>query len=117
MRRTHGIRQRNVFRHDATPMTLRFCSYTTQTPVTILVLKLGRSETGREKRVMPEFGERKEEKNSTIKFRVLHSLCTKRREGVFRLRLKKMLVSSTAKQINASTSVVHIEALHTLMER
>jgi hypothetical protein len=36
-RRTHGIRQRNVFRHDATPMTLRFCSYRTRTPVTILV--------------------------------------------------------------------------------
>jgi hypothetical protein len=36
-RRTHDIRQRNVFRHDATPMTLRFCSYTTRTPVTILV--------------------------------------------------------------------------------
>jgi hypothetical protein len=35
----------------------------TRTPVTILVLKLGRrSETGREKRVTPEFGERKEEK-------------------------------------------------------
>jgi hypothetical protein len=30
---------------------------------------------------------------------------------------QKMLVSSTAKQINASTSVVHIEALHTWMER
>jgi hypothetical protein len=30
---------------------------------------------------------------------------------------QKMLVSSTAKKINASTSVVHIEALHTLMER
>jgi hypothetical protein len=30
---------------------------------------------------------------------------------------QKMLVSSTAKQINASTSVVHIEALHTLIER
>jgi hypothetical protein len=52
-----------VRRHDATPMTLRFCSYMTQTPVTILVLNLGRrSETGREKRVTPEFGERKEEK-------------------------------------------------------
>jgi hypothetical protein len=38
-----------VCRHDATPMTLRFCSYMTQTPVTILVLNLGRrSETGRE---------------------------------------------------------------------
>jgi hypothetical protein len=35
----------------------------TRTHVTILVLNLGRrSETGREKRVMPEFGERKEEK-------------------------------------------------------
>jgi hypothetical protein len=33
----------------------------THTPVTILVLNLGRrSETGREKRVTPEFGERKE---------------------------------------------------------
>jgi hypothetical protein len=30
---------------------------------------------------------------------------------------QKMLVSSIAKQVNASTSVVHIEALHTLMER
>jgi hypothetical protein len=29
---------------------------------------------------------------------------------------QKMLVSSTAKQVNASTSVVHIEALHTLMK-
>jgi hypothetical protein len=62
-RRTRDIRQRNVLRHDATPMTLRFwfihdtdtCHYTG--------LKLGRrSETGREKRVTPEFGERKEEK-------------------------------------------------------
>jgi hypothetical protein len=35
-------------------------------------LKLGRrSETGREKRVTPEFGERKEEKNSTPEFRAL----------------------------------------------
>jgi hypothetical protein len=35
----------------------------TRTPVTILVLNLGRrSETAREKRVTPEFGERKEEK-------------------------------------------------------
>jgi hypothetical protein len=35
----------------------------TRTPVTILVLNLGRrSRTGREKRVTPEFGERKEEK-------------------------------------------------------
>ena len=49
-RRTHGIRQRNVFRHDATPMTLRFwfihdtdtCHYTG--------LKLGRgSEAGKRK--------------------------------------------------------------------
>jgi hypothetical protein len=36
-RRTRNIRQRNVLRHDATPMTLRYCSYTTRTPVTILV--------------------------------------------------------------------------------
>jgi hypothetical protein len=35
-------------------------------------LKLGRrSETGREKRVTPEFGERKEEKNYAPKFRAL----------------------------------------------
>jgi hypothetical protein len=62
-RRTYDIRQRNVCRHDAIPMTLRFCSYMTRAPVTILVLNLGRrSETGREKRVTPEFGERKEEK-------------------------------------------------------
>jgi hypothetical protein len=63
-RQTHNIRQRNVRRHDATPMALRFwfihdtdtCRYTG--------LKLGRkSESGREKRVTPEFGERKEEKN------------------------------------------------------
>jgi hypothetical protein len=62
-RRTHDIRQRNVLQHDATPMTFRFwfihdmdtCHYTG--------LKLGRrSETGREKRLTPEFGERKEEK-------------------------------------------------------
>jgi hypothetical protein len=72
-RRTRNIRQRNVRRHDATPMTLRFlfihdtdtCHYTG--------LKLGGgSGTGREKRVTPEFGERKEEKNSTPKFRALH---------------------------------------------
>jgi hypothetical protein len=57
-------------------MTLRFwfihdtdtCHYTG--------LKLGRkSETGREKRVTPEFDERKEEKKSTPKFRALH-VCT-----------------------------------------
>jgi hypothetical protein len=62
-RRTRDIKQRNALRHDATPMTLRFwfihdtdtCHYTG--------LKLGRkSKTGREKRVTPEFGERKEEK-------------------------------------------------------
>jgi hypothetical protein len=63
-RRTRIIRQRNVRRHDATLMALRFwfihdtdtCRYTG--------LKLGRkSESGREKRVTPELGERKEEKN------------------------------------------------------
>jgi hypothetical protein len=36
-RRTRDIRQRNALRHDATPMTLRFCLYMTQTLVTILV--------------------------------------------------------------------------------
>jgi hypothetical protein len=36
-RRTRDIRQRNVLRHDATPMTLRFCLYMTRTPVAILV--------------------------------------------------------------------------------
>jgi hypothetical protein len=36
-RRTHDIRQRNALRHDATPMTLRFCLYMTRIPVTILV--------------------------------------------------------------------------------
>jgi hypothetical protein len=36
-RRTRNIRQRNALRHDATPMTLRFCLYMTRTPVTILV--------------------------------------------------------------------------------
>jgi hypothetical protein len=47
-RRTLNIRHRNVLRHDATPITLRFihdmdtCRYTG--------LKLGRSKTGKEKR-------------------------------------------------------------------
>jgi hypothetical protein len=36
-RRTRDIRQRIALRHDATPMTLRFCLYMTRTPVTILV--------------------------------------------------------------------------------
>jgi hypothetical protein len=36
-RRTRDIRQRNARRHDATPMTLRFCLYMTRTPITILV--------------------------------------------------------------------------------
>jgi hypothetical protein len=36
-RRTRDIRQRNALRHVAAPMTLRFCSYATRTPVTILV--------------------------------------------------------------------------------
>jgi hypothetical protein len=62
-RRTRNIRQGNVLRHDATPMTLRFCSYTTWTPITILVWNWEEgAKQGREKRVMPEFGERKEEK-------------------------------------------------------
>jgi hypothetical protein len=46
----------------------------TRTHVTILVLNLGRrSETGREKRVTPEFGERKEEKILPPKFRALQA--------------------------------------------
>jgi hypothetical protein len=50
---------RSLFIHDTNT-----CHYTG--------LKLGRkSESGREKRVTPEFGERKEEKNPTPKFRVL----------------------------------------------
>jgi hypothetical protein len=35
-RRTRDIKQRNALRHDATSMTLRLCSYTTRTLVTIL---------------------------------------------------------------------------------
>jgi hypothetical protein len=63
-RRTLNIRQRNVLRHDATPMILRFwfthdtdtCRYTG--------FEIGKKEQNgeREKRVTPEFGERKEEK-------------------------------------------------------
>jgi hypothetical protein len=50
----------------------------TRTPVTILVLNLGRrSETGREKRVTPEFGERKEEKiiPQIQGVTLLHTIC------------------------------------------
>jgi hypothetical protein len=62
-RRTRDIKQRNVFRHDATPMTLRFWFIHDTDTSHYTGLKLGRkSETGREKRVTPEFGERKEEK-------------------------------------------------------
>jgi hypothetical protein len=62
-RRTHDIRQRNVLRHDATPMTLRFWFIHDTDTYHYTGLKLGRkSETGREKRVTPEFGERKDEK-------------------------------------------------------
>jgi hypothetical protein len=63
-----------VLRHDATPMTLRFWFIHDTDTCHHTGLKLGRrSETGREKRVTPEFGERKEEKNSTPKFRVLQT--------------------------------------------
>jgi hypothetical protein len=49
MRRTLDIRQRNVPRHDATPMILRFIHDTETSRYT--GLKLGRkSETGKEKR-------------------------------------------------------------------
>jgi hypothetical protein len=74
-RRTRNIRQRNVLRHDATPMTLRFWFIHDTDTCHHTGLKLGRrSETGREKRVTPEFGERKEEKKSTPKFRALQPL-------------------------------------------
>jgi hypothetical protein len=33
----HDIRQRNMLRHDATPMTLRFCLHMARTLVTILL--------------------------------------------------------------------------------
>jgi hypothetical protein len=33
----HYIRQRNMLRHDTTPMTLRFCLHTIWTPVTTLL--------------------------------------------------------------------------------
>jgi hypothetical protein len=53
-----------------------------------------RSETGREKRVTPEFGEWKEEKNSTPKFRALHQETLKgllrRFQNEFGLRIKKI---------------------------
>jgi hypothetical protein len=62
-RRTRDIRKRNVLRHDATPMTLRFWFIHDTDTYHYTGLKLGRrSETGREKRVTAEFGERKEEK-------------------------------------------------------
>jgi hypothetical protein len=63
-RRTRDIRQRNALRHDATPITFRFWFIHDTDTCHHTGLKLGRrSETGREKRVTPEFGERKEEKN------------------------------------------------------
>jgi hypothetical protein len=62
-RRTRDIRQRNALWHDATPMTFRFWFIHDTDTCHHTGLKLGRrSETGREKRVTPEFGERKEEK-------------------------------------------------------
>jgi hypothetical protein len=52
-----------VHQHDAIPMTLRFWFIHDTDTCHHTGLKLGRSrETGREKRVTPEFGERKEEK-------------------------------------------------------
>jgi hypothetical protein len=62
-RRTRDVRQRNALRHDATPMTFMFWFIHDTDTYHYTGLKLGRrSETGREKRVTPEFGERKEEK-------------------------------------------------------
>jgi hypothetical protein len=50
-RRTFNIRQRNVLRHDATPMTLRFWFIHDTNTCHYNGLKLGRmSKTGKEKR-------------------------------------------------------------------
>jgi hypothetical protein len=74
-RRTRNIGQRNVLQHDATPMTLRSLFIHDTNTCHYTGLKLGRkSESGREKRVTLEFGERKEEKIlPPPKFRVLQS--------------------------------------------
>jgi hypothetical protein len=60
------------------PWHLGFGLYMTRTPVAILVWNWeeGANEE-REKKVTPEFGERKEEKNSTPKFRALQPRCLK----------------------------------------
>jgi hypothetical protein len=56
------------------PWQLRFLFTHDMDTSRYTALKLGRrSETGREKRVTPKFGEyKKKKKNSTPKFRVLH---------------------------------------------
>jgi hypothetical protein len=75
-RRTLNIRPRNVLRHDATPMTLRFwfihdtntCHYTG--------LKLGRgSKRGKRKESNARIWWEERRKNSTPKFRALHQPC------------------------------------------
>jgi hypothetical protein len=50
-RRTRNIRQRNVLRHDATPMTLRFWFIRDTDTCRYTGLKLGRSETGKRKEI------------------------------------------------------------------
>jgi hypothetical protein len=63
------------------PWHLGFGLYMTRTPVAILVWNWEEGANGeREKRVTPEFGERKEEKNSTPKFRALQLLVPTCRE-------------------------------------
>jgi hypothetical protein len=58
------------------PWHLGFGLYMTRTPVTILVWNWEEgAKQEREKRVTPEFGERKGEKNSTPKFRALQFWC------------------------------------------
>jgi hypothetical protein len=54
----------------------------TRTPVAILVWNWEEgAKQEREKRVTPEFGERKEGKNSTPKFRALHFPCAEMDSG------------------------------------
>jgi hypothetical protein len=57
-----------------------------------------RSETGREKRVTPEFGERKEEENSTPKFRALHLMAKDSKK-------KKVKSKSSTKYATSSDEV------------
>jgi hypothetical protein len=62
-----------MLRHDATTIQLRFL-FTRDTDTShYTALKLGRrSETGREKRVTPEFGKYWRRKIIPLKFKALH---------------------------------------------